>query len=233
TRREGLAGLFARARTAPGTDRAHRGAQAEDRRIPDPHAQPDAATASSRSRRGGRHRLRPARARQPALAHALSAGGRRPGRFRRPRRVDRAAGIVHRGRVTHAKELPLSHRRLRAARPASPAIEPGIAAIRREMDLPDGFPPEVEAAARAAAANPRLPTLDRTGIPFVTIDPPGAMDLDQALHVERDGDGYVVHYAIADVGAFVSPGDPVDLEANRRGQTLYGANDKIPLHPKA
>ena len=127
----------------------------------------------------------------------------------------------------------MSHRRLRAARPASPAIEPGIAAIRREMDLPDGFPPEVEAAARAAAANPRLPTLDRTGIPFVTIDPPGAMDLDQALHVERDGDGYVVHYAIADVGAFVSPGDPVDLEANRRGQTLYGANDKIPLHPKA
>ena len=59
------------------------------------------------------------------------------------------------------------------------------------------------------------------------------MDLDQALHVAREGDGYVVHYAIADVAAFVSPGDPVDLEANRRGETLYGANDKIPLHPPA
>ena len=34
-------------------------------------------------------------------------------------------------------------------RPAQPALEPGIAAIRREMDLPDRFPPEVEAAARA------------------------------------------------------------------------------------
>ncbi len=59
------------------------------------------------------------------------------------------------------------------------------------------------------------------------------MDLDQALHIERDGDGYVVHYAIADVAAFVTPGDPIDVEANRRGETLYGADSKVPLHPKA
>ena len=101
------------------------------------------------------------------------------------------------------------------------------------MGLPAAFPPEVEAAAANAAANPRLPSEDRSDIPFVTIDPPGAMDLDQALHVARSGDGFVVHYAIADVAAFVRPGDPVDLEANRRGATLYGADDKIPLHPKA
>jgi exoribonuclease R len=41
-----------------------------------------------------------------------------------------------------------------------------------------------------------------------------------------------VHYAIADVAAFVTPGDPVDEEANRRGETLYGADSKIPLHPE-
>jgi exoribonuclease R len=123
-------------------------------------------------------------------------------------------------------------RRLRAAQPAAPALEPGITRIRREMDLPKGFPADVEAAAARAAASPRLPSLDRSGIPFVTIDPPGAMDLDQALHVERKGDGFVVHYAIADVAAFVTAGDPVDLEANRRGETLYGGTDKIPLHPK-
>lgn len=58
------------------------------------------------------------------------------------------------------------------------------------------------------------------------------MDLDQALHIARDGDGYLVHYAIADVAAFVAAGDPVDLEARRRGQTFYGADSKIPLHPK-
>ena len=99
------------------------------------------------------------------------------------------------------------------------------------MDLPDAFPPGVEAAAAEAAAHPRLPALDRTDLPLVTIDPPGAMDLDQALHVARDGDGFVVHYAIADVAAFVRAGDPIDLEAHRRGQTLYGAASNIPLHP--
>ena len=46
-----------------------------------------------------------------------------------------------------------------------------------------------------------------------------------------DGDGYVLHYAIADLAAFITPGDPVDLEAHRRGQTLYGADSRIPLHP--
>src|SRR3546814_12790491 len=95
------------------------------------------------------------------------------------------------------------------------------------MDLPGAFPPEVEAAAAQAAAHPRLPSLDRTDIAFVTVDPPGAMDLDQALHLERDGDGYVVHYAIADVAAFVAPGHPDDAEAHRPGQTLYGADPKI------
>jgi exoribonuclease R len=107
----------------------------------------------------------------------------------------------------------------------------GIAAIQQELEVTPEFPPEVQAAAEQAARAPRLPDLDRTDIPFVTIDPAGSMDLDQALHLERDGSGYVVHYAIADVAAFVSPGDPVDVEANRRGETLYGAGSTIPLHP--
>ena len=47
---------------------------------------------------------------------------------------------------------------------------------------------------------------------------------------DRPG-GYVVHYAIADLAAFITPGDPIDLEAHRRGETLYGADSKIPLHP--
>jgi len=106
-----------------------------------------------------------------------------------------------------------------------------VAAIRTEMGLSADFPAEVLAAAEEAAHNPRLPDLDRTDIPLVTIDPDGSRDLDQAMHIERDGDAYRVHYAIADVAAFVQPGDPVDLEANRRGETIYGADSRIPLHP--
>lgn len=107
----------------------------------------------------------------------------------------------------------------------------GVAAIRSELGIEPRFPRQVEAAAAEAARNPRLPDLDRTDLPLVTLDPPGARDLDQALHLARDGDGYVVHYAIADVAAFVRPGDPVDEEAHRRGETLYGGDAKIPLHP--
>jgi exoribonuclease R len=112
------------------------------------------------------------------------------------------------------------------------ALREGIETIQAEMQVTSDFPDHVEEAARAAAAAPRLPDLDRTDIPLVTIDPESSMDLDQAMHIERDGDGYLVHYAIADVSAFVTPGDPVDVEAHRRGETLYGADSKVPLHPK-
>src|SRR4051794_14649282 len=106
-----------------------------------------------------------------------------------------------------------------------------IALIQAALGLTAESPAEVEATARQAAGTPRLPRLDRTDLPLVTIDPATSMDLDQALHIERSGSGYVVHYAIADVAAFVAAGDPIDLEAQRRGETLYGGSAKIPLHP--
>nr|WP_203434209.1 RNB domain-containing ribonuclease [Jiangella asiatica] len=112
-------------------------------------------------------------------------------------------------------------------------LRAGVGVIQAELGVTPSFPDEVERAAADAAKNPRLPDLDRTDIPFVTIDPETALDLDQALHIERNGSGYTVHYAIADVGAFVSPGDPLDEEAHRRGETLYGADAKVPLYPKS
>jgi len=76
-----------------------------------------------------------------------------------------------------------------------------------------------------------LPDEDATDIPFVTIDPTGSRDLDQAVHITRDGDGYLVSYAIADVGAFVRPDSALDVEARRRGETLYFPDLRVPLHP--
>ena len=116
---------------------------------------------------------------------------------------------------------------------AAEGLRQGIAQIQAEFKVTPEFPAAVEEAAKKAAASPRLPELDRTDIPFVTIDPASSLDLDQALHLERNGDGYTVHYAIADVSAFVTAGDPVDVEANLRGETLYGADSKIPLHPRS
>ena len=131
----------------------------------------------------------------------------------------------------------MSSSRVVRIRPAEDGVAPGvlrdgIAEIQHELEVTPQFPPEVEAAAAEAVANVRLPDLDRTDLPMVTIDPAGSMDLDQALHLARtDQGGYVLHYAIADLASFIRPGDPVDLEAHRRGQTLYGADSRIPLHP--
>lgn len=125
--------------------------------------------------------------------------------------------------------MPARHLNLHGVVPS--ALAEGVARLQTKLGIPDGFPGEVLAAAETAAREPHLPAEDRTDIPFVTIDPPGARDLDQAVHVARDGTGYLVSYAIADVAAFVRPGDPIDLEAHRRGQTFYAPHRRFPLHP--
>jgi len=122
-------------------------------------------------------------------------------------------------------------RRVNLPDQAGAELSQGLRAIEQELELDVEFPPDVTAAAEQAAAQPRLPDLDRCDIPFVTIDPEGSMDLDQALHFERRDGGYRVFYAIADVAAFVEAGGPIDVEAHKRGQTLYGPEHRIPLHP--
>ena len=117
--------------------------------------------------------------------------------------------------------------------PVVPAeLQPGLKRLRSELEVPDGFPPDVLAAADAAATAPAADDrADRTDIEFVTIDPEGSMDLDQAVHIAKNGDGYTVHYAIADVAAWVEPGGPVDAETHRRGQTFYAPDLRAALHP--
>jgi exoribonuclease R len=72
---------------------------------------------------------------------------------------------------------------------------------------------------------------DRTGLPFVTLDPLSSTDLDQAFTIERSGNDLLLHYAIADVGWFVDDGDVIDAEAWRRGATLYLPDGKAGLYP--
>ena len=90
------------------------------------------------------------------------------------------------------------------------------------------FPADVLADADDSVRKPRLPDEDETAIPFLTIDPPESMDLDQALHIERDGGGYRVRYAIADVAAFATPTGRWTAEAHARGQTLYAPDRNAP-----
>jgi exoribonuclease R len=110
-------------------------------------------------------------------------------------------------------------------------FESGFQAIRDELDIPREFPSEVLEAAEVARDRFAETRRDDRHLPLVAIDPPGAKDLDQAFHAERRGHGYRVFYAIADVGAFVASGDPIDVEARDRGTTYYSPDIRTPLHP--
>ena len=126
----------------------------------------------------------------------------------------------------------MPRRHLHVTGAAEAPLRAALRALRTELAIPDAFPPAVLAEAEAAAKAPRLPGHDATDIPFFTIDPPTSTDLDQAMHLARRADGgYRVHYAIADVAAFVAPGSALDAEAHRRRLTLYFPDGKVPLHP--
>jgi exoribonuclease R len=126
--------------------------------------------------------------------------------------------------------VPYSHIGVRSSA-AQQKLASALASITTEFKLPGDFGADVLAEVDAVIAAHRLPDLDLTALPFITIDPPTSQDLDQAMFLERSGDGYLVHYAIADVPSFVPAGGPLDEETRRRGQTIYTADNRIPLHP--
>ena len=74
--------------------------------------------------------------------------------------------------------------------------------------------------------------VDLTALPFVTIDPAEAHELDDALYAERTDDGgFHIAIAIADPTHFIESGSDIALEARRRGFTLYGETQSIPMLP--
>ncbi|MRH92039.1 RNB domain-containing ribonuclease [Nocardia sp. SYP-A9097] len=105
-------------------------------------------------------------------------------------------------------------------------------AVRTEFGLASDYPSEAVSESRDALDAFAGARVDRTEIELVTIDPPGAMDLDQALALERTpAGGFRLYYAIADVAAFVAPDGPLARVSLARGQTFYLPDGTVPLHP--
>src|SRR4051794_20866269 len=111
------------------------------------------------------------------------------------------------------------------------ALSRGLAEIRTQFQVPADFPAEVLAAAERAAGLPLANHDDWTNRNFVTLDPQASTDLDQAFAIERAGADLILHYAIAHVGWFVRPGDALDAEAWKRGETIYMPDGKASLYP--
>jgi len=118
--------------------------------------------------------------------------------------------------------------------------DPGVdlKVVMAKYELPDAFPPEVEAEAESVArevgeAEIRGRT-DFRSWTTVTIDPETARDHDDAVAIERLSNGHwrlAVH--IADVSHYVRPGTLLDQEAYVRGTSVYFPDRVVPMLPHA
>ncbi|SNC72491.1 RNB domain-containing protein [Kytococcus aerolatus] len=114
---------------------------------------------------------------------------------------------------------------------AGEELRTAFARIRAEHEIPGEFPEPVQSESERIATGLTLPERDERAVEFVTIDPEGSMDLDQALCIEPSEDGYRVRYAIADVPGIVPHDGEIAAEALRRGLTVYCPDERSPLHP--
>jgi len=74
--------------------------------------------------------------------------------------------------------------------------------------------------------------VDLGGLPFVTIDNPDSRDLDQALHISREGEGFRVRYALADAAHYVRPDSALFEAALERGASYYTPLGTAPMLPR-
>lgn len=117
---------------------------------------------------------------------------------------------------------------------ASPGMEIEIAV--RKHDLPYQFSPQVKKLSDKFPDKVSESELagreDLRQLPLVTIDGETARDFDDAVYCERDGKGYKLYVAIADVSHYVQTHDALDQEAFNRGNSVYFPRRVIPMLPE-
>ncbi|MCB1907376.1 MAG: ribonuclease R [Rhodocyclaceae bacterium] len=117
---------------------------------------------------------------------------------------------------------------------ADPGMEIEIAL--RKHDMPHEFSAEVKAEARRLPRAVRKKDLkgreDIRELPLVTIDGETARDFDDAVYCERQGRGFRLIVAIADVSHYVEAGSALDHDAFDRGNSVYFPRRVIPMLPE-
>ena len=101
-----------------------------------------------------------------------------------------------------------------------------------EQDIPIDFSAEALAEINKIQTPIIKQRIDLTHIPFATIDPADARDHDDAVFAEKDGEGFNVWVAIADVAAYVQAGSALDADARIRGNSVYMPDRVVPMLPE-
>ena len=112
-----------------------------------------------------------------------------------------------------------------------------IKSVIHQFHLPGEFDSECTKQARQAVSKFVPEKLDGredlTDKVIVTIDPPDAKDFDDAISLEKDSDdNWVLGVLIADVSNFVTEKSPLDVEAEKRGNSVYLPGKVIPMLPE-
>ncbi|HEU4441533.1 MAG TPA: ribonuclease R, partial [Burkholderiales bacterium] len=117
---------------------------------------------------------------------------------------------------------------------ADPGMEIEIAV--RKFDVPHEFSKKAMAQARSIPEELREEDFrgrkDLRELHFVTIDGETARDFDDAVYARREGKGWRLWVAIADVSHYVRPGDALDQDARERGTSVYFPRRVIPMLPE-
>ncbi len=118
----------------------------------------------------------------------------------------------------------------------NPAVD--TMAVMHQFGLIEEFPPEaIEVARRQADLfnEEEIPSgrTDLTKVPTLTIDPTDARDFDDAISLSKNEKGnWELQVHIADVSGFVPPGSALDIEAQKRGTSVYLPDRVIPMIPE-
>ena len=106
----------------------------------------------------------------------------------------------------------------------------------RKHDIPHSFPSAVEKQLKKWAENvpeeAKRSRVDLRDLPLVTIDGEDARDFDDAVFCQKQGKGWKLWVAIADVSYYVRPKSALDTEAYNRGNSVYFPNRVVPMLPE-
>ncbi|WP_273320133.1 ribonuclease R [Vallitalea guaymasensis] len=116
--------------------------------------------------------------------------------------------------------------------------DPGtdILSIVKSYELPMQFPDvvmnQLDYIPSEVTEEDKAGRLDLREIQMVTIDGEDAKDLDDAITIQKNEDGtFTLGVHIADVTNYVTEGSPLDVEALRRGTSVYLVDRVIPMLP--